>query len=72
MKTFNYIINNEPLSSIIDFATFKDEKNVLIQIFCGEKKDILRNKLEEITKEFTKAICRGSSTGGEISHNTQT
>ncbi len=69
MKTFNYTINNEPLSSMIDFATFKDEKNVLIQIFCGEKKNILKNILNEITKELPNAICIGSSTDGEINND---
>ncbi|MDD3054694.1 MAG: FIST N-terminal domain-containing protein [Aliarcobacter sp.] len=69
MKTFNYTINNEPLGSIIDFATFKDEKNILIQIFCGEKKNILKNILNEITKELPNAICIGSSTDGEINND---
>ena len=69
MKTFNYTINNEPLNSIIDFAIFKNEKNILIQIFCGEKKDILKNILNEITKELPNAVCIGSSTDGEINND---
>jgi hypothetical protein len=69
MKTFNYTINNEAVGSIIDFATFKDEKNILIQIFCGEKKSILKNILNEITKELPNAICIGSSTDGEINND---
>ncbi len=69
MKTFNYTINNEPLNSIIDFAIFKNEKNILIQIFCGEKKNILKNILNEITKELPNAVCIGSSTDGEINND---
>ena len=69
MKTFNYTINNETLGSIIDFDTFKNEKNILIQIFCGKKKNILKNILNEINKELPNAICIGSSTDGEINND---
>ena len=69
MKTFNYTINKEPLGSLIDFSFFKDKKNVLIQIFCGEKKNILKNILDEITNELPQAICIGSSTDGEINND---
>ena len=43
MKTFTYTLTNQSLDSLIDFSLFKDEKNILIQIFCGDKKDILKN-----------------------------
>ena len=69
MKTFNYTVNKEPLGSLIDFSFFKDKKNVLIQIFCGEKKNILKNILDEITNELPQAICIGSSTDGEINND---
>ena len=66
MKTFNYTLNQKPIESMIDFSIFKNEKNLLIQIFCGEKKDILEYILNVITKELPQAICIGSSTDGEI------
>ena len=69
MKTYNYTINKEPLKSLIDFSLFENEKNVLIQIFCGEKKNILENILDEISKELPNAICIGSSTDGEINND---
>lgn len=69
MKTFNYTINKEPLGSLIDFSFFKDKKNVLIQIFCGEKKNVLKNILDKITNELPQAICIGSSTDGEINND---
>lgn len=69
MKTYNYTINKEPLKSLIDFSLFKDEKNILIQIFCGEAKNILENILDEILKELPNAICIGSSTDGEINND---
>ena len=45
MKTYNYTLNNKALDSTIDFSLFKEEKNILIQIFCGEKKEILEKTI---------------------------
>ena len=36
MKTFTYTINDKPIEKIIDFSMFENEKNILIQIFCGQ------------------------------------
>ena len=69
MKTFNYTLNQKPIESIIDFSIFKNEKNLLIQIFCGEKKDILEYILNVIAKELPQAVCIGSSTDGEINNS---
>lgn len=68
MKTYNYTLNNKSLNSLIDFSFFEKEKNILIQIFCGEKKDVLENILNEITNRLPQAICIGSSTDGEINN----
>ena len=38
MKTFTYTLTNQTINSLIDFSIFKQEKNILIQIFCGDKK----------------------------------
>ena len=69
MKTFNYTLNQKPIESMIDFSIFKNEKNLLIQIFCGEKKDILEYILNVIAKELPQAVCIGSSTDGEINNS---
>ena len=66
MKTFNYTLNNQPLDFLINFDNFKDEKNILIQIFCGDKKEVLENLLKTLTKKLPHAICIGASTDGEI------
>jgi hypothetical protein len=66
MKTFNYTLNNQPLDFLINFDNFKNEKNILIQIFCGDKKEILENLLKTLTKKLPHAICIGASTDGEI------
>ena len=72
MKTFNYTLNDKALDSTIDFSLFKEEKTILIQIFCGEKKEELEKIVKIITKELPQAICIGSSTDGEINNATIT
>jgi c-di-GMP phosphodiesterase len=72
MKTFNYTLNDKALDSIIHFSFFKEEKNILIQIFCGEKKETLKKIINKITEELPQAICIGSSTDGEINNSTIT
>lgn len=68
MKTYNYTLNNKPLDELIDFSLFKNEKNVLVQIFCGDKKNILEEILNTLTEQLPLAICIGSSTDGEINN----
>ena len=52
MKTYNYTLNDKSLDSLIDFPVFEKEKNILIQIFCGEKKEVLEKILNEITNKL--------------------
>ena len=66
MKTFNYTIKEKALESIIDFDLIKDEKNILVQIFCGESKKVLKEILDTLLEKIPQAICIGSSTDGEI------
>ncbi|MDD3342403.1 MAG: FIST N-terminal domain-containing protein [Sulfurospirillaceae bacterium] len=66
MKTYNYQYTTGPLQTIIDFAHFKDEKNILIQIFCGQNKEVLRYVVETIRGYLPQAICIGTTTDGEI------
>ena len=66
MKTFNYTLNSKPLELLIDFDSFKDEKNILVQIFCGNKIDELEKIIKIIQKNLPQAVCIGTSTDGEI------
>ena len=68
MKTFTYTLNSQNIDSIIDFSLFRNEKNILIQIFCGEKKEILENIINLLGKKLPQAVCIGSSTDGEINN----
>ena len=69
MKSYNYKITNNSTSEIIDFQTFKNEKNILVQIFCGQGKEVFENIVKEIQTNLPHAICIGSSTDGEIVNN---
>jgi|GEM_PF-5436489 len=42
MKTYNFCYETGSLPDIIDFALFTNEKNVLVQIFCGQGKEVLQ------------------------------
>jgi len=66
MKTYNYKIINDPIHKIIDFDLFKNEQNVLIQIFCGQGKSKYQKTLDELNQHLPNALCIGSTTDGEI------
>ena len=69
MKTFNYTYNNNALDTLIDFNSLKKEENILIQIFCGDKKSVLKEIVSTLLDELPQAICIGSSTDGEINNS---
>ncbi|QKJ21924.1 FIST sensor-containing two-component system histidine kinase [Poseidonibacter lekithochrous] len=69
MKTFNYTLKQQSLTELIDFSLFKNEKSVLIQVFCGSKKSILQNIINTLIEELPQSICIGSSTDGEINND---
>lgn len=66
MKTFNYTLNQIPLADLIDIKYLLMQKNILIQIFCGEGKEALHSVAKEITHLLPNAICLGTTTDGEI------
>ena len=66
MKTYNYCYETGQLQNNIDFSLFEHEKNVLVQIFCGQNKDVLSYLTEVILRSIPNAICIGTTTDGEI------
>ena len=66
MKTFNYKLKNINVEEIINFSDYINEKNVLIQIFCGESKTRFQNIIETLCKELPQAVCIGATSDGEI------
>lgn len=76
MQTYNYRLDNKDLNEVIYFPAFKNEPNILVQIFCGQGKKILEKCINTILENLPLAICIGSTTDGEIinhevtTHNT--
>jgi len=69
MKTYNFKYKNENLDDLIPFEKFKDSKNVLIQIFCGETKEKLSFLSKQLKQTLPQAIIIGTTTDGEIENS---
>lgn len=70
MKTFNYKYTSGLLDEIIDFSLFKEEKNILIQLFCGQNRDTFETLIHALLSNIPQAICIGTTTDGEICEGT--
>jgi len=70
IKTYHYTLSDIDLSDIINIDALKKEKNILIQIFCGESKERLLHVTQEICRLLPQAICIGTTTDGEINNST--
>lgn len=66
MKSYNFCYETGSLPSIIDFALFADEKNILVQIFCGHGEEVLNYTSSVILQHLPNAIVIGTTTDGEI------
>ncbi len=66
MKTYNYTFQNNHFKDKIDYELFKDEKNILIQVFCGNDKNVLQYVINTLITNLPNAICIGTTTDGEI------
>ena len=65
MKTFTYTFS--PTLSY-DFEHVKNEKNILVQIFCGQGKAMLQKAVDAVFAALPHAICIGTTTDGEINN----
>lgn len=66
MKTFNYKLRDESVEDIINFDLFRNEENILIQIFCGQENLHLQKIVDSLSILLPKAFCIGTTTDGEI------
>ncbi|MBE0495462.1 MAG: FIST C-terminal domain-containing protein [Campylobacterales bacterium] len=66
MKTYNYLYHYGHVDSIINFALFQDEPNVLVQVFCGQEGEVFASVIEAILERLPQAVCLGTTTDGEI------
>jgi len=67
MKSINYTLDTtEDLTKNIDFSFYIDKKNILIQVFSGEGKEVFSRVVKQINIYLPHAICIGATTDGEI------
>jgi len=66
MKTYNYTYQNNSFKKPIDFSLFKNEENILIQVFCGQDSNTLQYINNLLGDEIPQAIIIGTTTDGEI------
>ncbi len=69
MKTINYTIKNNLIENTIDFELYKNEENILIQVFSGKDEKYFKNTIDLLVKELPNAVCVGCSTDGEINED---
>jgi len=69
MKTVNFTLSDNNIQNIIPFGEYCNEKNVLIQVFCGQNRQTFQNTVNMICKELPHAICIGASSDGEINES---
>ena len=66
MNTYNYTYQNNTFKHPIDYSLFKDKKNILIQIFCGQDNNTLEYIINILDKNIPQAVIIGTTTDGEI------
>ena len=66
IKTFYYTCKSETLNNTLDIKQLKREKNLLIQIFCGQGKEELLHVIQELKVLLPHAVSIGTTTDGEI------
>ncbi len=68
MKTYTYTFHNNNFKKKIEYHLFINEKNILVQIFCGHNQSTLAFISNEIQKQLPEAFCIGTTTDGEINN----
>ncbi|WP_428024190.1 FIST N-terminal domain-containing protein [Arcobacter sp.] len=66
MNTYNYTYQNNSFKTEIDYSLFKDEKNILIQVFCGQNENTLQYLINLLSDNLPNAVILGTTTDGEI------
>lgn len=66
MRTYNYTFQNNHFKDEINYSLFKNEKNVLIQVFCGNDESTLQYIINSLYANLPNAVCIGTTTDGEI------
>jgi c-di-GMP phosphodiesterase len=66
MQTSNFCYESGPLENTIDFSVFEHSSTILVQIYCGQNKEVLAYLTDVILSHIPHAICIGTTTDGEI------
>ena len=66
MKTYNFCYETGALNDMIDFGLFAHQNNVLVQIFCGQDKEVLTYVSHTLLTHIPNAIVIGTTTDGEV------
>lgn len=66
MKTYNFCYETGALNDMIDFGLFAHQNNVLVQIFCGQDKEVLTYVSHTLLTHIPNAIIIGTTTDGEV------
>jgi len=66
MTTYNYTYQNDSFKKEIDFSLFSKEKNILIQVFCGQNDTTLQYLINFLSDNLPNAFIIGTTTDGEI------
>lgn len=69
MQTFTYKYEHQALETFIPLNKFKNKPNLLIQVFCGENKDVLHCIAQELKEELPHCVLIGTTTDGEINNS---
>jgi hypothetical protein len=69
IKTYHYKLSDVALCDTIDCSSFISQKNILVQIFCGQGRETLKQTITQITKLLPQAVCIGTTTDGEIENS---
>ncbi len=67
MRTYTFEYENIAEQAL--FNEIKDEQNILVQIFCGDKVDILQEASNFIKKQLPQSVIIGTTTDGEINNS---
>lgn len=73
MKTYTFTIENTNQLEELNLSLFKNEKNILVQIFCGKNIEEFKKTIYFIADKLSNCVCIGSTSDGEIdNHNVHT
>lgn len=69
MQTFTYKYEHQTLEKTIPLEKFKDKENLLIQVFCGENKEVLHSIAKDLKEQLPQCVLIGTTTDGEINNS---